>query len=150
MENTEPAASVEPVETHPSISHRAAQRVVAAALAEAERLGIAIHVAVMDRAANLIAYARMADAAPLAMQTALDKAYTAASFRFPTADWPQALAELPPLIQHNILQRPRLIIFPGGLPITYQGHPIGAIGVSGGSAEQDEQCAAAGVKGLQE
>jgi len=44
--------------------------------------------------------------------------------------------------------RPRLVIFGGGLPIVENGVRIGGIGVSGGSAEQDEECARAGLKAI--
>ena len=44
--------------------------------------------------------------------------------------------------------RPRMVCFGGGLPIRHEGRVIGGIGVSGGSAEQDEACARAGLKAL--
>jgi uncharacterized protein GlcG (DUF336 family) len=48
----------------------------------------------------------------------------------------------------GIAARPRLVIFGGGLPIVADGVRIGGIGVSGGSAEQDEECARAGLKAI--
>lgn len=128
-----------------NISLQAAQRVANAAIAEAMRLGISANAAVVDRAGVLIAFLRMPEASLHSAETAMDKAYTAASFRFPTSQWPDALASFPPVVQQNILQRPRLVVFGGGIPIEIEGEVVGAIGVSGGSAEQDEQCAAAGI-----
>ena len=52
------------------------------------------------------------------------------------------------LLRIGLNQRPRLVLFGGGLPIVADGQRIGGIGVSGGSAEQDEACAHAGLKAL--
>lgn len=131
-----------------NIGRQAAQRIVSAALDEAERLGISVNAAVVDRAGTLMAFLRMPEASLHSAETAMDKAYTAASFRFPTSQWADALAGFPPVVQQNILQRPRLVVFGGGIPIEVEGEVIGAIGVSGGSVEQDEQCAAAGLAAL--
>lgn len=133
-----------------NISLPAAQRVANAAIDEAVRLGITVNAAVVDRAGVLIAFLRMPEASLHSAETAMDKAYTAASFRFPTSQWPDALEGFPAVVQQNILQRPRLVVFGGGIPLEVDGEVIGAIGVSGGSAEQDEQCAAAGVAVLSE
>ena len=43
----------------------------------------------------------------------------------------------------------RIVVFGGGFPLTYEGAIIGGIGVSGGSVEQDMQCAEAGLERLQ-
>lgn len=135
---------------HPqrSISLQAAQCIANAAVEEAKRLGISINAAVVDRAGTLIAFLRMPDASLHSAETAMDKAYTAASFRFPTAQWPAALDSFPAIVQQNILQRPRLVIFGGGIPVEFDGEVIGALGVSGGDVDQDERCAAAGIAAL--
>ena len=78
---------------------------------------------------------------------AIDKAFTAASFGFPTAGWKDAVAA-DELLRIGLNQRPRLVMFGGGLPIREGGALIGGIGVSGGSAEQDEACARAGLAAL--
>lgn len=128
-----------------NISLGAAQCIAGAALGKAESLGICVNVAVVDRSGTLIVFLRMPEASLHSAETAIDKAYTAASFRFPTSQWPDALASFPAVVQQNILQRPRLVVFGGGIPIELEGEVVGAIGVSGGSIEQDECCAAAGV-----
>jgi uncharacterized protein GlcG (DUF336 family) len=50
-----------------------------------------------------------------------------------------------PALREGIVQRERLVIFGGGVPIQLEGELIGGVGVSGGSAEQDEICALAGL-----
>jgi uncharacterized protein GlcG (DUF336 family) len=81
------------------------------------------------------------------VEIAMDKAYTAAGFGFPTRDWMPAIAG-DDALRIGLPLRPRLVVFGGGLPIREHGVLIGGIGVSGGSAEQDEACARAGLAAL--
>ena len=129
-----------------SIAQRTAQNMAVAAIDEAERIGVTINVAVVDRSGTLMAFLRMPEASLHSMDTAIDKAYTAASFRFPTSQWTEILAGFSEIVQRSILLRPRLVVFGGGLPIQVDGQVIGAIGVSGANVEQDEQCAMAGMR----
>jgi len=129
------------------IGTEAAASAAQAAVAHAQSLGIGINVAVTDRAGVLMAFLRMPGAFLHSIDIAIDKAYTAASFGFPTSQW-GALVAGDELLRIGLNQRPRLVMFGGGLPIVEAGERIGAIGVSGGSAEQDEACAAAGVAAL--
>lgn len=132
---------------HPHITTSAAQTAVDAAVRHAEALGIRINVAVTDASGTLMAFLRMPNAFLHSIDIAIDKAYTAASFGFPTSQWAGALGE-DELLRIGLNQRPRLVLFGGGLPIVEEGVRIGGIGVSGGSAEQDELCARAGLEAL--
>ena len=116
-------------------------------MAKAEALGIRINVAVTDASGTLMAFLRMPGAFLHSIDIAIDKAYTAASFGFPTSQWGAALAN-DELLRAGLNARPRLVLFGGGLPVVEGGERIGGIGVSGGSAEQDEVCAAAGMAAL--
>jgi uncharacterized protein GlcG (DUF336 family) len=124
----------------------AARAIVANALAEGQRLGIAISVAVVDSGDQLVAFERMDGADLVTISLAKDKAFTALVNHMPTS-------ELAPLVQpgsefygYDSLAGGRMIVFGGGLPIEVAGVLVGAIGVSGGSAEQDEQCARVGLE----
>ncbi len=119
----------------------------AAAMARAEALGIRINVAVTDASGTLAAFLRMPNAFLHSIDIAIDKAYTAASFGFPTSQWPQIL-DGDEALRLGMPHRPRLVVFGGGLPIGVDGHRLGGIGVSGGSAEQDAECAQAGIDAL--
>lgn len=130
-----------------AISADAAASAVRAAVAEAEALGIRINVAVTDASGVLAAFLRMPGAFLHSVDIAIDKAYTAASFGFPTSRWPAILAQNEPL-RTGMPHRPRLVVFGGGLPIEEDNVLIGGIGVSGGSAEQDELCARAGLAAI--
>ncbi len=118
-----------------------------AAVAHAEALGVHIHVAVVDRAGLPLAYLRMNGAFLHSESIAQDKAYTAASFGFPTRQWLEVLGDNPRL-QIGLPARERLVVIGGGLPILFNGECIGGIGVSGASEAQDEACAEAGLQAL--
>ncbi|MBS0317078.1 MAG: heme-binding protein [Proteobacteria bacterium] len=130
-----------------AISAEAAAIALQAAVAHAATLGIRINVALTDAAGVLAGFLRMPGAFLHSVDIAIDKAYTAASFGFPTAQWMSILAQDEGL-RIGLAERPRLVVFGGGLPIREDGVLIGGIGVSGGSAEQDELCARAGLAAL--
>ncbi|MCG7948722.1 MAG: heme-binding protein [Candidatus Thiodiazotropha taylori] len=131
----------------PQIHWRAAADAVAAAVQQAEEMGIKINAAVVDKGGNLLAFQRMNGAFLHSIGISIDKAYTAAGFGFPTRKWMDEIRDIPQL-REGIVQRDRLVIFGGGLPIVSNDQVIGAIGVSGGSEEQDEICAKAGLQQL--
>ncbi|WP_312957459.1 GlcG/HbpS family heme-binding protein [Stutzerimonas nitrititolerans] len=131
----------------PDLHWQGAQHAVNAAVAHACELGIRIHVTVVDRAGHTLAYLRMNGAFLHSEGIAVDKAYTAASFGFPTRDWLDVLGDNPRL-RIGLPARDRLVVFGGGLPILVDGMCIGGIGVSGGSEEQDEACAEAGLQAM--
>lgn len=118
-----------------------------AAVAHADSLGIRINVAITDASGSLAGFLRMPGAYLHSIDIAIDKAYTTASFGFATSQWPEILAGAEAL-RIGIVHRPRLVVFGGGLPIVEDGALIGGVGVSGGSAEQDEACARAGLDAL--
>lgn len=130
-----------------SLRWQAAQEAAAAAAAHAEALGVRINVAVVDQAGHPAAFLRMPGAPLHSIGIAEDKAYTAASFGFSTAAWEQVVADDPALRQ-GLAARPRLVMFGGGLPLRQGETCIGGIGVSGGSAAEDEECARAGLAAL--
>lgn len=129
------------------ITAAAAAAATQAAVAKAEALGIRINVAVTDASGTLMAFLRMPGAFLHSIDIAVDKAYTAASFGFPTSQWGGVIGD-DELLRIGLNQRARLVLFGGGLPIVEGGERIGGIGVSGGSAAQDEVCAAAGLAAL--
>lgn len=129
------------------ISVEAASQALAATVSHARQMGIAINVAITDSNGTLAGFLRMPGAFLHSIDIAIDKAYTAASFGFPTSQWMKIL-EGDEALKAGIPLRPRLVIFGGGLPVVENGVRIGGIGVSGGSAEQDEECARAGLKAI--
>jgi uncharacterized protein GlcG (DUF336 family) len=129
------------------ITDAAAHNAVEAAVQEARRLGLRINVAVTDPSGTLMAFLRMPGAFVHSVEIAIDKARTAAGFGFATSKWKDIVGG-DALLAAGLNKQPGLAMFGGGLPIDEDGQRIGGIGVSGGSAEQDEQCAAAGLAAL--
>ncbi len=129
------------------ITWQAAHQAVAAAVASAEEMGIAINVAVCDGAGRLAAFLRMPGAFLASIDIAIDKARTAAGFGLSTARLGALLDN--EMLKLGIATRPGVAAFAGGLPVhDAEGRLIGGIGVSGGSEEQDEACARAGLEAL--
>ena len=128
------------------LSLAAARAVIAAVQAEARALGVAMTCAVVDSGDQLVAFERM-DGADLAGVTlARDKAFTALVNRMPTRD-------LAPIVQpgtefygYDSAARGRMIVFAGGMPLERDGVLVGAVGVSGGDAAQDQRVVDAGVR----
>jgi uncharacterized protein GlcG (DUF336 family) len=126
------------------ISTQAACSVAQAVVKKAEELGISINVSVVDSSATEIAFLRMNKSFLPSAGIARDKAYTAAGFGFPTIEWQAVLAGNTQL-QAGMVARPRVVTFGGGVPIFDGGELIGAVGVSGGSEDEDMACARAGI-----
>lgn len=132
----------------PGISAEAASAACAAAVAYAAAKGWRINVAVVDRGGNLMAFLRQPGAFIHSINIAIDKAYTSASFGFPTKAWMGAIGHDDGM-KFGFSNQPRLIVFGGGLPIPGEGGEwIGGIGVSGASESEDEECAKAGLAAI--
>ena len=131
----------------PGITWEAANTAAQAAVRFAEAHGWKINVAVVDRGGNMIAFLRMPGAYIHSINLAIDKAYTSASFGFPTKAWMGAIGHDDGM-KFGFSNQPRLIVFGGGLPIRIGNDWIGGIGVSGASESEDEECAKAGLEAI--
>lgn len=132
----------------PTITTEAAHRIIAAAEAEAQEIGVPMCVAVVDPGGNLKAFSRMDGAPLLSTQVAQDKAYTAVGFGMPTHGWHDFIKDDAPLADGAVGGIDRLVIFGGGYPLTVDGTVVGAVGVSGGHYSQDQRVAEAGLAAL--
>ncbi len=126
----------------------AARRMVVAAEGVARRLRVAMSIAVVDAGDQLVAFERMDGADLVTVRLAQDKAFSALMNRMPTRD-------LAPLVQpgaefygYDALAGVRMVVFAGGMPLERGGILVGAVGVSGGSADEDQQAADAAVAAL--
>jgi uncharacterized protein GlcG (DUF336 family) len=128
-----------------TISRQAAINACLSAVEKAEELNIAINVSVTDNKGLEMAFLRMENSFIHSIDIAKDKAYTSASFGFPTDTWTTIFKSMPHLEQ-GFSNRGRLIPFGGGMPIFENGIKVGAIGVSGGTEEEDIICAKYAIK----
>ncbi|HEX2435554.1 MAG TPA: heme-binding protein [Solirubrobacterales bacterium] len=131
-----------------TVSLSAAAEVVEAARKKAEEIDVPMNIAVVDAGNNLTAFARMDGAWLGSIDIAQNKAYTARSFDMSTKDLAPLCQPNQPLFGIHASNQGRLIIFAGGIPLMSGDEVIGAIGVSGGSVEEDHEVAEAGVAAL--
>ena len=132
--------------TKQSISAAVAQKMVAAAVAKAEELGIGQVVAVLDESGLLKAFCRMEGTPLVSIEASQNKAYTAL-LGMPSQEFFNSIKDDPALVA-GVPHLPRIVTFGGGLPIRSGDAVVGAIGVSGGTVEQDIACAQAGLDAL--
>jgi len=130
----------------PNVSHEQARKVVAAAIADARRQNLPMAVAVVDTAGQLVAFERMDNTQTASTAVAQDKAMSAAMYRRPTKAFQDVLAAGGVGLRVLTLRNANAV--EGGLPLAVDGKIIGAIGVSGGTSEQDGVVAKAGVDGM--
>jgi uncharacterized protein GlcG (DUF336 family) len=109
-----------------------AKRMLEAGEREAKKQGVPVSMAISDAGGNLVAFARMDNAAMFSINIAMDKAFTSVFGKMPTGSFGNfyRTGELAPLFFHK-----RWITFPGGFPIVKNGILLGGIGVSGGTIE---------------
>lgn len=119
-----------------SVNREAAVALIDAALAAAREIGIPAAIAVVDATGHLRAFERTDDAPFLTVDVAIDKAWSAASFGFPTHVWNDYVSNDPKVAP--LAYRPHMVAVGGGHPIIEDGKLIGGIGISGGNYQQDQ------------
>jgi uncharacterized protein GlcG (DUF336 family) len=129
-----------------SINLEAAVGLIEASLAAAREIGIEAAVAVTDATGSLRAFERTNGAPFLTVDVAIDKAWTASSFGFPTHVWNDYVTKDPKVAP--LAYRPRMVAVGGGYPIVENGKLIGGIGISGGSYQQDQDACVAALEKL--
>ncbi len=125
-----------------------AQRILSAAEDKARQMGQPMNIAVMDAGRNLVAFHRMDGAWVASTDIAIDKAFTSAGRGLTTRKIGEMAQPGQPLFGINTTNGGRIVIFAGGVPLMRDGGVIGAVGVSGGTVDEDEEVAEAGVAAL--
>ncbi len=122
-----------------------ARRVIAAAEKEAKKIGQPMNIAVADAGGNLVAHVRMDNAWIGSIDISIKKAYTSRAFDIATKDLAEHSQSSNQFFGIHASNNGKVMIFAGGIPLKKDGKVVGAIGVSGGSGEQDHQVAEAGA-----
>jgi uncharacterized protein GlcG (DUF336 family) len=130
------------------VSLAVARKVIAAAEKKAEEIGQPMNIAVADAGGNLVAHVRMDNAWLGSIDISIKKAYTARAFDIATKDLADHCQSGGQFFGINASNDGKIMIFAGGIPLKHEGKIVGAIGVSGGSGEQDHAVAEAGAKAL--
>jgi uncharacterized protein GlcG (DUF336 family) len=127
------------------ITLKQAKAVIEAAEAKAASIGQPMNIAVADEGGNLIAHVRMDGAWIGSIDISIKKAYTSRAFDIATKDLAEHSQSGGQFFGIHASNNGKIMIFAGGIPLRRAGKVVGAIGVSGGSGEQDHAVAEAGA-----
>jgi glc operon protein GlcG len=125
----------------PCLTHDDVRRIAEAARSAALAEKIAMSIAIVDDGGHLLSFERL-DARASTITVATGKARTSALMRGPSGALESRIASQPALLALDAMP------LQGGLPLMVDGDCVGAIGVSGGTGEQDERVASAGCRAL--
>ena len=126
-----------------AVNAAGAKKIATGVLAECQKNGWNVAVAVVDNHGFLVYFERMDNTQTASMDIAVGKAKAAATFRRPTRVFMEVINKGGPATA----TLPGVFASPGGLPIMVDGKVTGGVGVSGVTGDQDEQCAKAGLAG---
>ena len=127
-----------------SVAVKLAQETVAACAAKT----YAVSAVVVDRDGETIVEMRADEASPHTMENARRKAYTAMTFKQPTAEYAKKLLD-PNSVAHQQVTLPNVIAIPGGQPIKVGNVVVGGVGASG-SPGVDDDCVNAGLEAVKD
>src|ERR1700723_652195 len=127
------------------ITLKDARKIIAAAESKAAEIGQPMNIAVADEGGNLVAHVRMDDAWLGSVDISIKKAYTSRAFDIATKDLATHSQSGGQFFGIHASNDGKIMIFAGGIPLKKDGKVVGAIGVSGGSGEQDQIVAEAGA-----
>ena len=130
----------------PPISLENAKKAAAPMLAEARKNNWTMAVAIVDTAGNLVYFEKMDGTQIGSVNVSIDKARSAALFKRPTKVFQDTLAAGGDGLR--ILRIEGVVPVEGGIPLVMDGKIVGAVGVSGGTSQQDAQCAKLGADAL--
>jgi uncharacterized protein GlcG (DUF336 family) len=121
-----------------------ARKVAAATIGECKKNDWKMAVAVVDTHGTLVHFEKIDDTQHASVKIAIVKARAAATFRRPTRVFAEVINKGSPATG----TLPGVVGSPGGVPLVTGGKIVGAVGVSGGTGDQDEQCAKVGAGAL--
>jgi uncharacterized protein GlcG (DUF336 family) len=122
-----------------------ARRVTAAAEKKAQEIKQPMNIAVVDEGGNLVSHVRMDGAWIGSIDISINKAFTSRAFDISTKDLASHSQSGGQFFGIHVSNHGRVMVFAGGIPLKKDGKVVGAIGVSGGSGDQDHSVAEAGA-----
>ena len=124
-----------------SVTLEDARRVIAAAEKCADEIGQPMNIAVVDAGGNLVAHVRQDGAWIGSVNISINKAWTSKAFDISTKDLGDNSQPTQQFFGIHTTNHGKVAIFAGGVPLVRDGKVVGAVGVSGGSGEQDQTVA---------
>lgn len=128
------------------VSLEAARKVIRAGQEKARKIGQPMNIAVVDAGANLVAFERMEGAWIGSIDISMNKAFTSRAFDIETGALAEHSQSGKQFFGIHVSNHGRIMIFAGGVPLKHGDQVVGAVGVSGGSGEQDQAVAEAAAK----
>lgn len=128
------------------VSLEAARKVIRAGQEKANQIGKPMNIAVVDAGANLVAFERMEGAWIGSIDISMNKAFTSRAFDIETGALAEHSQSGKQFFGIHVSNHGRIMIFAGGVPLKHGDEVVGAVGVSGGSGEQDQTVAEAAAK----
>ena len=124
-----------------SLTEQASLSLLQAAINKAGELGIKATVSVVDASGRQLAFLKMAGSFLVSSELSQKKAITAAGMGLNTVDLENVLASAPARVLDGLNQAGDFTVIGGGVPLYWEGVLVGGIGVSGGSEDEDIECA---------
>ncbi|MEF2093758.1 heme-binding protein [Bacillus sp. CFBP9009] len=125
-----------------------AKRLIESAEKKANEINVPMVISIVDEGGNFIACHRMDDALLVSVELAQNKAWTSIAMKMTTENLALVAANGKELYGINTTNNGRVVVFGGGIPLYNNGQIIGAVGVSGGSVEEDIHVAQTAVDAL--
>jgi len=132
------------------LSLNEAKKLINAARRRATKIGVPMCISITDESGNLIAFERMDGAKILSVSLSADKAFTAAISKRPTHEYNELCQPGELVFGIHTSSGGRFSTVGGGYPVFAGKSVIGGIGLSGGAAEQDMECAEAALKAVKD
>ena len=123
------------------IIYEVADQLIQEGVVKANDIEVPMVFAIMDVGGNLVSFKRMAGSLLISTKVAQGKAYTAAALNMTTEELSKIITPGQPIYGMEMANPGMIIPFGGGYPLYYEGELIGGLGVSGGSCEEDMECA---------
>lgn len=129
---------------------KVAKELIESAEKKANEINVPMVISVVDEGGNFIASHRMDDALLVSVELAQNKAWTSVAMKMTTESLTQVAANGKELYGINTTNNGRVVVFGGGIPLYNNSRIIGAVGVSGGSVEEDILVAQSAVNALKD
>lgn len=117
------------------------------AIQKSNELKVPVSICVMDKYGNKILFFKMDGAIPISEELSVKKAYTSVMLKVPSSKVKKMMEDS--LYNLDIAMAGKIVVFGGGLPIFNNGECLGAIGISGGSVQEDEKIALSAIEVIQ-
>ncbi|WMX54416.1 heme-binding protein [Peribacillus sp. R9-11] len=127
-----------------------AKNLIESAEKKANEIKVPVVISIVDEGGNFVACHRMDDALLVSVELAQNKAWTSIAMKMTTENLALVAANGKELYGINTTNNGRVVVFGGGIPLYNNGQIIGAVGVSGGSVDEDIRVAQSAVDALYE